>query len=74
MENNFALIEVTPDGNGVKDVERLMAVSKFKESLKSYCMDKFNKEVTTEFDSLGNPKPFSWDAFYKIEPTKIEIV
>lgn len=64
-----ALISVTPNGNGVKDSEKLItfiAFSDSEEKLKTYCQNHFNKSVVTKLDSFGYPTPFSWDTFYKI--------
>jgi len=65
---NYILLEVTPDGNGVKDIEKQIAVSTDRLKLEKYCYDTFNVLL------WKSCMKFTWDAYYVIEETEINIV
>lgn len=64
---NYILIEVTPDGNGVSDRERQIAISRDRPKLERYCYNTFGLLV-------GKPAKFSWDSYYIIKDTEINMV
>jgi hypothetical protein len=61
------LVKITPDGNGMRDTENQIAISNEEQKLKDYCKEVFGLPT-------GKPKKFSWDAYYVIEETEIEII
>jgi hypothetical protein len=63
----FGLYKVQIDGNGVRDISTLEAISDNEEKLKTYCKEIFNKEV-------GKPEIFSWDDYFIIQPYKMIVV
>lgn len=65
-EVNWILIKITPDGNGVRDYEHQVAISKNAEALEDYRTSNNLKEKDKRFSI--------WDCYYEIRGTNIEIV
>ena len=64
---NYILVEIEIDGNGVRDKETPRAISTDKSKLKMYCLNTYNVPV-------GKPDVFSWDNYFVIKESKINII
>ena len=69
-DKNYILIEVSTNGNadmyGGQDGHYQRAISKSKEKLNEYCEKTYGKKV-------GKPEVFSWDNYFVIEETDMQI-
>jgi len=64
---SYVLNKIVRDGNGVADKAYPIAISEDKSELTQYCEKVILKPV-------GEPKPFTWDDFYLIEPSSLIIL
>jgi hypothetical protein len=68
---NYFLVEISTNGNadmyGGSDGHDVKAISNSINKLNDYCEKKYKKKV-------GKPEIFSWDNYFIIEETKIEIL
>lgn len=64
--NNFALVKYEFSGDERGDLRTVVAVSTSKDKLEDHCLKTYNKPA-------GNPLKFSYDDYYLIEQTDIQI-
>lgn len=73
VDDNYELVAVTPDGNGVRDMTEVVAISKDIDKLIAYC------EKTYSYSpALSDNKPDSdkniWGTWYRLAITDVIIV
>ena len=71
--NSYVLIQVTPDGNGVKDMELNLVVSTNQVSLINYCEDEFNYSPSLTDKRSDDDKDW-FRTWYRISDSDIKIL
>ena len=64
---NYILIKVIPDGCGVHDEEKTIAISIDKQALIDNCKNAYKAPV-------GKPDTFSWEPYFIIRETTIDVI
>ena len=66
-EPSFKLVEITPDGNGLPDPEKELAISSNIIALQQYCTVTLKKR-------FGKPETFDWKSYCIINESKTVII
>ena len=73
IDDNYELIAVTPDGNGVRDMTEVVAISKDMGSLIDYCKQTYKYIPELSFKKPETDKNI-WGTWYRMKITDVIIV